>query len=327
MKSTKVSVNNISFDDEKINILLTTNRGYLKYNILNFKTEENLLSGSLGHIQYSNNKSNEITVFNGGTINSYCAPNVFVISDMKKKVYVDAEQKILNLFIINEEDRINIVIVLLNELKIYNQQGTLLMSYDTYDNPLGLCDVRKDKFDNIIILCIGLKQGEVCIWNFTKNISATIIINRSKPISLIKLNNDSSLFAVVVVSTEIHIHKIHNGTHVKTFRRGTDIFTKSIYDICFSYDKKYMVCCSSSSTVHIFNLDNSNNKKSALNFAKNYLPQYFSSEWAFKTIKIPEDSRMICTFDKKGQIHICLFNKKYYKISGDKYINIEKKEI
>lgn len=327
---TKLTVNDVAFNSNKSLLILSTNCGYLTYNLSNSLLTPIKLSGSLGKVQ----KLDTLTVCTGGELNSYMPSNVFSISQSRLNsnvTRVDTKNKILNLFIVNDitnkKTEPRIIIVLSESIRIYDNVGKLLVENKTYKNPNGICDVCNISNGNILISCLGNKQGELKLWNYTMNTSNTLTISNTD-LQLIKLSFTGNLVSVVADSSIIHVHKTSNGLPVKSLRRGTDIFSKAIYDIAFCNNDKVLACSSSNSTVHIFSLsDEKINKTSVFGFAKNYLPEYFSSEWAFKKIKLDDSSKSMCVFDSQNQLHVCTFKGDYYKISGEKYMNVTKNQL
>lgn len=321
----KKQITNISFDNNKYNILLSTNYGFIKYNVVSSLFELYPMSGSIGKMHCDET----YTIYSGGDVNSICPSNVFTVTNGNVTKQVDVKQKILNIFIV-KDFRIKIIIVLVNSINIYDINGNLLIVQYTYNNPLGICDVKINKSGSVFIACLGENIGDVKMWNYTKDITNKINIGGLNKIENLKLNNDASLYAVVVNPSIINIHRTDNSTLFKNVRRGTDMITKTIHDISFSLDNKYIACCSSTSTIHIFTLNKDKtieNKKSMFNFAKQYLPNYFSSEWAFKTIKLIQSFPLYCMFDNINQLHVCSTNGEYFKISGDNFVNVEKKKL
>ena len=94
--------------------------------------------------------------------------------------------------------------------------------------------------------------------------------------------------------TLIRIYSTDNGILYKELRRGSD--QVQIIDIKMNFDNTLLLCSSSKGTIHIFSSEKENKNKNkkqnigvgwGLSNLKNYLPEYFSSEWSFSQLRIP----------------------------------------
>lgn len=247
--------------------------------------------------------------------------------DQRKKIIEEIEFKnrIVTSKFINEK---NIIVItekrdgdkiVNNELLLYSIENRKIENRKIiYNNSQGLIShVKKDGED--IIATTGKNKGEVMIW-YIKNNKMIIIKAHEGDIRNIKLSKDGNYLATTSENgTNIHIYDINENskkedTIKKKLRRGTNIYEKiGIHDICFSEDNKQLACCSTNGTIHIFDIDEENNKneKMALNIIGK-ISDYFLSEWSY--IKHHIDKNII---DCK-----CIFNNNDLYVITDKYIYV-----
>jgi hypothetical protein len=104
---------------------------------------------------------------------------------------------------------------------------------------------------------------------------------------------------------------------VYEFRRGSQ--HANIYDIAFNNDSSVLSCCSNNGTVHFFELykapSQNKNTKSILSGLKDYLPQYFSSEWSFKQVYLGYIDKSVSSFDSNNNLHIVSYDGTYNRIT------------
>jgi len=322
------SINNLFITTDCKTLIASFNSGYIKNEYLNkiqkskyFKSVS-LLSGSIGKIAC--HSSSEFLFFSGGQNNSFRPSNVLVAwnsSTNEEQNTLDIKEEILNILIEFENGELHIIIVIKNKIKIYNARFELLYSLKTFDNPQGLCDVKKNKQGILTILTLGSEVGDVCIFWPTLKTKCEYNIKKNIEIDLLKLNNDSSLFAVVTKkSSKIYIHNSENGSLIKILKRGNDFTKKIIYSVSFSENSKLLACISNSGTLHIFDLKKDKNKKG------NIFSSLFSAslETSIKKIKIFSNEKSICAFDSSSMIHILSVDGCYQTISGEDYSYSEK---
>lgn len=277
------------------------------------------LNGGIGLVRQLN-KTSILGLCGGGT-EPYRAKDTAVIwNDHKKETIfeIDMHEPIKNLYVTNK-----CVIVVL-EKRVYISsfdQGDFKKLKDTYCNENGICKYINDNDnDNLVIAMLGSKKGEIAIWNI-KSINSNkekykTIQAHENNISAIALNSDGTLVATASESgTNIHVYSTESGKQQYKFRRGTNGAT--IYDLAFDRNSKYLVCCSNTGTVHIFDLyksiNETKNEFSSLSFMKSYV-NYFDSQWSFKKISIGDKTKMICAFDNNSDIHIATWSGNYYRI-------------
>ena len=132
------------------------------------------------------------------------------------------------------------------------------------------------------------------------------------------INSDGKFVATASeTGTLIRVFSLESLDLIYEFRRGSQ--QANIYDISFNMDSTMLACCSNNGTVHFFQLyknpNTNRNTKSMLSGLKDYLPQYFSSEWSFKQVFLGYIDKSISSFDSMGNLHIVSYDGTYNRIS------------
>lgn len=308
---------NISFNQSGSHLICCGNKGETIYKLmpsLSMKIDNNR-NGGVGIFRMFG--TTNIMIFTGGGKNPCKSKDTVVIWDeCKKKIVTELDMKetVRNICVANDR----IVVVLEKMIYIFNFKGVLLNTKPTYSNPDGLCVINNNA-DKFAIVSLGLKKGEVMIWE-PINDKQKLIQAHNSNIEYISTNNTGNLIATA--SETGTLIRVFAGSEVKyEFRRGT--YTTRIFDLQFSKDSKILACCSGNGTIHLFdlydNLDKSKNTQSYLSSIKSYLPTYFSSQWGFAQISLPNVAKATCVFDDDNILHVATYDMKYYRIIGPEY--------
>lgn len=247
--------------------------------------------------------------------------------------------QIKNGYIVNINDLNKYIIVLGYDMLLYDEKGMIIASKKTTYNDLGLCSYGINN-NNIIIATLGSKDGEIIIWHPEQDNHITIQAHANK-ISCLYMTYDGKQIATCSTSaTNIHIFDCVNGTLLYKFRRNTALLgnnsdltsslgfkCSSIWSVCINNDKRYVACCSSNGTIHIYdtNTENeSNNKKLFTSYLSNFVQKYtnidyLKSSWGFSNINTSCGSKMICAFDNDDNLYVVSCDNKYYKISNNNF--------
>lgn len=309
-----MSINSLSFNNSISNLACSTDQGFIIYNLdpdmEKLKTFE--MPGGVGIVRMFG-KTNMMLLVGGGNF-PFKPKDTFILWDSFKNesiMEIDMKEPIKNV-LINKD---HLIAVLDKKICIFNWSGNYLDSKITYSNDKGLCvfNGRQD-----MIATLGTNQGEISIWKYTTD-HYKIIKAHNTNIEMISLNNDGTLIATASErGTLIRVFNVETEQMEYEFRRGSN--TAYIYDICFSNDSKFIACCSSNGTAHIWELyetiEETRNSQSILSNLRNYLPSYFSSQWGMKQIYLNNYSKSICAFDKNNDLHIATYDGSYFKVMG-----------
>jgi WD40 repeat protein len=279
------------------------------------------------------NKTNLFVLIGGGE-KANRSSNYLVLWDEKNKneiSVVDLHKPIRNGFI--AKDRM--IVVCDREIMVLNYHGNKIVGRKiTYCNSKGLCSISytDEHPDNITIATLGLKKGEISIWN-PRNDDYKQIEAHNGNITVIKLSPDGSLVATASENgTLIHVYDTKTCQEVHTLRRGSNVLANvGIHDICIRNDNKYLACSSTNGTIHIFDLcpdkEKNKNKKSVMYFASEYLPDYFSDNWSCIQHQTGSYSKCIMFFDPNNILHVFNFEDDYYRVEGSNYESLTRKKL
>lgn len=303
-----------NFSQNKDCIIFGTTIGFYVYTCNPFKKIiSRRIIGGISIIEMLN-KSN-IMIFTGN-VNKGLYPNnkLIIWDDNQGEVIGEIEFKtrILTIKIINDI----IVISTLNKIYIYNFNNIeLIKSIEINPDCSG-----KFKINKNLIVYPDLNLGNICVFNY-KDSKSTIITAHENSIELFCLSKDNKYLATCSKKgTLIRIFSIATSEKVKELRRGSD--QAKIIDLKFNDELNYLLCASDKGTIHIFNAlvdseDNKNGNLYMINSIKNYLPEYFSSEWSYKQFYLPgiitisefiDNSSKLLTIGSNGCLYSLDFN-------------------
>jgi WD40 repeat protein len=324
-----MSVLNLSFNKMTSHLCCTTNEGFIIYK-LSPKNEKKIyteLNGGVGLMSLLD--ATNLSVLVGGGDNPFRPKDTIIVWDDNRKssiLEIEIREPIKNTYLTNDK----IIIVTERKVRVCTlENGNFLGIKETYQNDLGLCAVALRK-DTHLIATLGGKKGELALWKI-KSDECSTIQSHDNNIVAIALNLNGSLVATASeVGTNIHIYNTDTGKQVYKLRRG--ITSTRVFSMAFDEKSEHLACCSSNGTIHIFDISNKEDKttkniKSMFSAVKDYLPEYFSSQWSFKQIHVEETSKMICAFDSSGELHIATYDGNYYKIFGKEYEEIKKSSL
>jgi len=245
---------------------------------------------------------------------------IILWDDVKKEstLGIDLKNPIRNVLIDNGK----ILVVLDKKLFIMNFDGNTEATKATYSNPYGICVLNQDK-DNKIMITLGVTKGEIEVWKLNKDSSKKIKAHNNN-IERIAVNKEGTLVATCSeTGTLINIFNTTTGKKLNELRRGS--LSTKIHDLAFNTDSSCLACCSGNGTIHIFDLNNCENKNSVsvLSSCKDYLPVYFSSQWSYRQHFIGTNDKMICGFGIDNVLHVVTYKGVYYSISGKDYVDIK----
>jgi WD40 repeat protein len=336
-----MNILDLSFNQATSHLCCSTNRGFIIYK-LSPKVEKRIfteLHKGVGIMKMLN--SSNLSVMVGGGDDPFRPDNTLVVWDDHKKSSIleieikesDKNASITNALITND----CVVVLIENKIRICSlNDGSHIAVKETYTNKLGLCEISTkydkstdtDKLKKIVTL--GHKKGEVSVWDVESD-EYKIIKAHDNELAALALNHDGSLIATTSeVGTNVHVYETATSKLLYKFRRGTT--SANVYDLCFDKRSDRLACCSRNGTVHIFNLNNSENLDDTKNITsmlssfKEYLPEYFSSQWSSQKAYLDDTSKAITSFDSLGVLHIVTYNGNYYRISGNdgKYDTVNK---
>lgn len=189
----------------------------------------------------------------------------------------------------------HIIIIESEKISIYGLvEKKLLKEMQTGRNPRGLCLMANDD----LVLFPSSIDGNICMYSITTDKLGEEIKAHQNEIECMDLSADlQTLFTASTQGTLIRGHNIANQEKTYEFRRGAN--NAKIYCIASDTDNKHLAVTSNTGTIHLYTLDTKGgvkNKESTLGYFKNYLPEYFSSEWSNTTISTKNTQRSVASF-------------------------------
>merc|ERR1712179_712320 len=184
---------------------------------------------------------------------------------------------------------------------LYRTNLVAMVSVDTRDNPLGLCEVSPQRCgEREVMVFPGYKTGSIQMVDLSTTeqrvSSAPVSVNAHKnELVCLAINQQGTMVATASTKgTLIRIWDTARRIQLVELRRGAD--QARIYCINFSSSDEWLCCSSDKGTVHVFALqDYRLNKRSAL--ASIGVPgAYAGSQWSLASFTVPQECACICAF-------------------------------
>lgn len=186
-----------------------------------------------------------------------------------------------------------IYVYAMTNITLINQIDTGYIPDANYNN---LVLLHHDSTKPTTIVSPSKNTGALNINTFNKDNSANIsnieITAHKNDLEYVAIDNDATMIATASTKgTLLRVYGFMSTELLYEFRRGID--PAKINNICFSADSKYIVASSNKGTIHVYSLEANNEGKpnsntiSYFSQVKSILPDYYSSVWSYKQIKIP----------------------------------------
>lgn len=203
-----------------------------------------------------------------------------------------------------------LIAVLRNQVHVFSfpNNPQKLQSFDTRDNPKGLCEV--SPFGSTLVFP-GHKSGSVQIVN-VENMqpgltSSPVTINAHKTdLACLAVNQSGTLLATASVKgTLIRVFDVTKKSQLLEVRRGAD--PAKLYCISFSLDSAYICSSSDKGTVHIFAVKETELNKRSTFKTMGFLGPYVESQWGLANFTVPAECACVCAFGpNQSVIAICV---------------------
>ena len=246
------------------------------------------------------NSSNIFCLAGGGKSPKY-APNKLLLWDdestcevkeirMKSKVQ-NAKIKKKFLFVVCEDE---IAVISMADF-------TTIETIPTIENLYGICAIAHEPSTNLFAWP-GLEKGQIHIKNYDTDKSTLVLKAHENFIALIEFNFTGDLIATASdKGTLIRIFSTKDKTLIAEVRRGSE--KAEIYSLSFDRESKFIGATSDRGTAHLFVVERSKEKKEEVKNTKSIfggvtkmigLSSFFSSEWSFTHIRLPQGIKSIC---------------------------------
>eukprot|EP00088_Acartia_fossae_P059705 TRINITY_DN7113_c0_g1_i1.p1 TRINITY_DN7113_c0_g1~~TRINITY_DN7113_c0_g1_i1.p1 ORF type:complete len:345 (+),score=79.12 TRINITY_DN7113_c0_g1_i1:35-1069(+) len=238
---------------------------------------------------------------------------VLIWDDLKKKTIIEMEftSEVKNVRL--RRDRIVVILEQVIKVFTFTSQPTQLNVFDTRLNPRGLCSLSPSS-SNSVLAFPGLGSGQVQLVDLAATEREPLNITaHDSPLVAIALNVEGTRLATASEKgTLIRVFDVANGNLLSELRRGSAPAT--IYCINFNATSSLLCVASDHGTIHIFSLEEKNNKNKQSSLAgTSFLPKYFSSMWSFSKIEVPGGTRCICSFTQNNSLVAICADGAYHK--------------
>jgi hypothetical protein len=168
------------------------------------------------------------------------------------------------------------------------------------------------------LVYLSKAQGTISILDIKQDISYNIKAHVNNITSLAFNLAATKIATTSEAGTNVHVFDVLTQKLINKYRLSVQ--KNIIYDLAFDYKSEILVCYTQSG-LYFYDLLNVNNIKSNLSLIKDYLPEYFSSQWFYHHIKLEDNSMGSCSFDSADALHVVTQGDSYYKItkSNNKY--------
>lgn len=217
-------------------------------------------------------------------------------------------------------NRMRIVAVIIDEIFIYNTttmktQNTI----STVKNPRGLVALSPTHSECFLLYPVSESRGHVQVYDCFSMQQRAVIEAHNSPLAFIAISYQGNLCATASIKgTMIRVFSLPEGNKLFTFKRG--ISHAVIYSIIFSYDAKSLVACSSTGTIHVYDIrsnviveDNSwrtSVKQSLISAASYILPESYKDSFetsrSFITARTQFQKRFIAALIPTTQFMIAV---------------------
>lgn len=189
----------------------------------------------------------------------------------------------------------HIIIIEAEEISIYGlTEKKLLKKLQTGYNPRGLCVLSND---NLVLFPSNL-VGNISVYSINDDKLSEEIKAHQNEIECLNMSVDQKIvFTASTQGTIVRGHSLETQEKLYEFRRGAN--NAKIYSIASDQDNKHLVVTSNTGTIHLYSLDTGSkvkNTESSLGYFKNYLPEYFSSQWSNTSISTKNTQRSVASF-------------------------------
>lgn len=310
-----MSINCLSFNNTVFNLACATDQGFMIFslepNLEKLKTFYDI-GGGVGIVKMLG-RTNMMLLVGGGST-PFKSKDTFVLWDSNKCegiLEIDMKEPVKNVLI----NKTHLISVLEKKICLFDWHGKFLETKVTYANDKGICVMNAN---SDVIATLGTNKGEVAIWKYANDIYKTIKAHNTNIEAIALSTNGNYVATASETGTLVRVFNVETEKMEYEFRRGSQ--SACVYDICFSNDTKLLACCSGNGTVHIWDIYNdpnaTKNTQSKLSSMKDWLPQYFSSQWNMKQVSLNNYTKNVCAFDKNNDLHVATYDGCYYKINS-----------
>ncbi|XP_064603354.1 WD repeat domain phosphoinositide-interacting protein 4-like [Liolophura sinensis] len=320
-------INSLRFNQDHGCFTCATESGLRLYNVEPLAQKLHLGVEHVGSVATAEmlHRTNLIALVGGGALPKFAENAVLIWDDSQKgpdKVVLEVTfaQPVLGVRL--QRDRL--IVILRNQVHVFSFPNNVekLYSFDTRDNPKGLCAV--SPYGHVLVFP-GSKCGSLQI----VDLETTQPGSSASPVTINAHQGELACVAIDQRGTKaatasrkgtlIRVFDIVKKYQIVELRRGADPAT--LYCLNFSHDSSFLCASSDKGTVHIFAVrDTHLNKRSSLK-KMGFLGQYVESQWGLASFTVPAECACICAFGPgHSVIAICVdgtFHKYVFTTDGN----------
>ena len=156
-------------------------------------------------------------------------------------------------------NRVAIIAVIIDTIYIYSTATMKTKnSIRTVENPKGLVALSSDSVRTFLLYPASEHKGHVQIYDcYDMQPIQPVIEAHNSPLSYLAISLQGNYCATASIKgTIIRVFSLPEGNKLFTFKRG--LAQAIIYNIIFSYDSTLLLACSSTGTIHIYDIGHNN---------------------------------------------------------------------
>lgn len=266
-------------------------------------------------------RTNLIAIVSGGNFPIIAPNNVLIWDDDAKEFILEFTFK-SKVFAVKLSHK-KLIVVLHNKIHVFSFPNNCqkLFTFNTCDNPRGLCEVSASDDENQLLCFPAVKSGfmqvaDISLAEESASKCPRIFAAHKHEIACMALDQGSNRLATASIEgTLIRIFEINPRNDVKQLielRRGMD--SALLYSINFSRDGGYLCASSSKGTVHVYNLEDQHFNRQLKLATLGFNTSNFEARYSMCTFQIPCELPCICAFGDNCNSVLCIcVNGSYYK--------------
>jgi WD40 repeat protein len=312
--------NHVTFNSDSTGFTVATDKGFGMYSCTPFEKMRHVYEG--GAVGIVQPMFNIFAVVGSLKHPKYPSTKVMIYDDNQKSFIGEMSFKSQVRGVKLRRDKI--VVILEEKIYIYAFNTLRLIDHiETTKNQAGLCVVTSNS--ECVLACPSIQMGYIRISWIDGNTNKLIEAHKG-PISALALDASGERVATTSENgTIIRVFETRSGTLLHELRRGKD--PARIYSLCFNKTGEHLLCSSDHGTIHIFSVKRKDikdvkvedvkdvkNTTSLLSFAGHF-HSYFTSEWSFCQVRLPDGVKHVATFGRDDNIiHVICYDGSFYNI-------------
>jgi autophagy-related protein 18 len=207
-------------------------------------------------------------------------------------------------------NRLRIVVAIIDAIYVYNTTTMKTQHvFRTVENLNKVLDLSPSSENCFLVFPASLEKGSVQVCDCFSMEMRGVIEAHSTSLAVVGVSYSGNLLATSSTKgTIIRVFSLPEGEKLFTFKRG--LYPAQTYSLRFSFDSNYLVCTSSSGSLHIFSLQHSSSpstwsvsktlSSAATYFFSDSLKDRFEASRSIFSFKTGFSSRFLATLSSKN---------------------------